>query len=69
MASYRIVDGQRVLVNATQRPTPLPPPTDTPAGEQAEAVQVQPIAPVVDVKPLAGLAPAINPSEEPSNGG
>jgi hypothetical protein len=63
MASYRIVNGQKVLVEATQRPAPASP---SAAPEPDTVVS----APAVDVKPLAGLAPTLNPSltEEPSNG-
>lgn len=65
MAKFRIVDGQKVLVESTQRPAPV----SVSAPTIPEPVAVGGNESVVEVKPLAGLAPAINPSEEPSNGG
>lgn len=64
MAIYRIVDGQKVRVGATQRPAP-PAPSAAPQPDTVVSESV------VAARPLAGLAPTLNPSltEESNNGG
>lgn len=65
MAKFRIVDGQKVLVESTQRPAPVS--VSAPAIPEPMAVGGES---VVEEKTLAGLAPASHQvTEEPSNGG
>lgn len=64
MAKFRILGGQKMLVESTERPAPVL--VSVPAVPEPVAVGGES---VVEEKTLAGLAPAINPNEEPSNGG
>ncbi len=69
MASYRIVNGQKVLVDATQRPLPAPP--GAVAAPPQPAVAAANGGMVENV--LAGLMPAGSPNvgavEESDHGG